>query len=89
MQRMDSLVKANQMLRHLMKKQGREIQWFTDITGTSAARMSRIVNGKQAVDPITASVIAGALGVPLLFVFDASSGDDLVPSDASVKVGAA
>lgn len=70
----------------MMKKQGREIQWFTDITGTSAARMSRIVNGKQSVDPIAASVIAGSLGVPLLFVFEASPEDVLSPSGDIAEV---
>lgn len=77
------------MLRHVMKKQGREIQWFTDITGTSAARMSRIVNGKQSVDPISASVIAGSLGVPLLFVFEASDSDDLSSLGDADKRGVA
>lgn len=61
------------MLRHLIKKQGREIQWFAEIIGVTAPQMSNIVNGRKEVDAIPASRIAGALGVPLLFVFDASS----------------
>ena len=66
-------MKANQTLRHMMKIQGREIQWFTEITGMSVSMISRVVNGKRDVDAIAASKIAGALGVPLLFVFDASN----------------
>lgn len=66
-------MRANQMLRQLMKKQGREIQWFAEIIGVSPSQMSYIVNGRKEIEAIPASRVAGALGVPLLFVFDAST----------------
>lgn len=77
-------MKANQMLRHVMKIQGREIQWFSEILGVSPSQMSLIVNGKKEIDPIPASRIAGALGVPLLFVFEEPDGSIEGPPGSSL-----
>ena len=63
-------MKAKSTLRELMKKQGREANWFADLLGVSKSHISNITNGKRDIDPIRASMIAGALGVPLLFVFE-------------------
>lgn len=72
-------MRAVPMLRTMMKKQGREHQWFADLLGLSKSHVSLVVSGKREIDPIRASMIAGALGVPLLFVFESTDGDVKAP----------
>lgn len=59
-------------LRAVMKKQGRSVNWLSEVTGYDPSTISRILNGSQPMTEAFSAKVSDWLGIPVDWLRDES-----------------